>query len=208
MDPAVALVQAYLQLNGYLTITEFPITDGAGAEARAVTDIDLIALRFPGARPVGQPTEGDPDTDPLLQIGDDAMDLLICEVKEGKARLNPNLSRSDTLARTLERVGCCPPGHVGHHVESLQRHGVARMDHRGVACRARIAVFAGRPGFPRHALVVSLAHAAREVCRFLQIHEAVLHATQFSQPALAQLALLTKLGLFQTPGTIDAPGRL
>lgn len=25
MDPAVALVQAYLQLNGYLTVTEFPI---------------------------------------------------------------------------------------------------------------------------------------------------------------------------------------
>lgn len=208
MDPAVALAQAYLQLNGYLTITEFPITSGAGAEARAVTDIDLIALRFPGARPVGQSTATGPDTDPLLQIGDDTMDLLICEVKEGKARLNPNLSRSDTLARTLERVGCCAPGHVRHHVESLQRHGVAKMDHRGVACRARIAVFAGRPGNPRRALVVSLAHAAREVCRFLQIHQAELHATQFSQPALAQMGLLMKLGLFEVPGTIGTPGRL
>lgn len=28
MDPAVALVQAYLQLNGYLTIAEFPIAGG------------------------------------------------------------------------------------------------------------------------------------------------------------------------------------
>jgi hypothetical protein len=199
MDPAVALAQAYLQLNGYLTVTEFPITSGAGAEARAVTDIDLIALRFPGALALGQPTDGHPDTDPLLQIGEDTMDLLICEVKEGKARLNPNLTRSDTLARTLERIGCCPPGHVRHHVESLQRHGIAKMDHRGVACRARIAVFAGRPGNPPQALVVSLGHAAREVCRFLQIHEAALHGTQFSQPALAQLGLLTKLGLFRDP---------
>lgn len=136
------------------------------------------------------------------------MDLLICEVEEGKARLNPNQSRSDTLARTLERVGCCPRDHVGPHVEDLLRHGVATMDHRGVACRARIAVFAGRPGNPPQALVVSLGHAAREVCRFLQIHEAALHGTQFSQPALAQLGLLTKLGFFRAPNSIGAPGGL
>ncbi len=38
------------------------------------------------------------------------MDLLICEVKEGKARLNPKLSQSDTLTRTLwsSQVGPYP----------------------------------------------------------------------------------------------------
>lgn len=194
----MAVAQAYLQLNGYLTVTEFPITSGTGPGARAVTDIDLIAFRFPGARAVGRVQEGAPATDPLLQIGDDAMDLLICEVKEGKARLNPNLSRADTLARTLQRVGCCPQEHIPHHVDRLLKAGVATMDHEGVACRARLAVFAGRAGHPRHVLVVSLKHAAREVCRYLHLHEPELHATQFSQPALAQLSLLAKLGLLSS----------
>ncbi len=209
MDPAVALAQAYLQLNGYLTVTEFPIISGTGPEAQAVTDIDLIALRFPGARAWGEsPGHGrqPPETDPLLRVGEEAMDLLICEVKEGKARLNPNLARSDTLARTLERVGCCPPEHVGHHIDSLLRRGTAIMDHGGVSCRARIAVFAGRPGSPRHALVVPLAHAARHVCRALAVHEAELHVMQFTQPALGHLGLLTKLGLLRDTGAGRGPG--
>lgn len=205
MDPAVALVQAYLQLNGYLTVTEFPITRGAGPGAQAVTDIDLIALRFPGAHPVGQQSDGPPDTDPVLEISDGVMDLLICEVKEGKARLNPNLTRTHTLTRTLERVGCCPPDRVAHHVNHLQRQGKARMDHEGVACQARIAVFAGRAGSPRHALVVPLPHVARQICRFLARHQPELHATQFSQPALAQLGLLAKLGLFHAAERHVAP---
>jgi len=207
VDPAVALAQAYLQLNGYMTVTEFPITRGSGAAATSVTDIDLIALRFPGARAVGARAGDGPETDPLLKVGDSTMDLLICEVKEGKARLNPNLGRSDTLTRTLERVGCCPPDHVAHHVDSLLRRGMAQMDHQGVPCRARIAVFAGRAGRPPNTLVVPLAHAARQVWQFLHEHEAELHATQFSQPALAQLSLLAKLRVFQNAKRPSAMGR-
>lgn len=199
MDPAVALAQAYLQLNGYLTVTEFPITTGSGVDARAVTDVDVIALRFPGALAMGMHQEARPDTDPRLAIDGGVMDLLICEVKEGKARLNPNLTRRDTLTRTLRRVGCCPEDHVGHHVDGLLRLGVAEMEHRGVRCRARLAVFAGRVGYPRHTLVVSLAHAAREVCRYLRAHEPELHATQYSQPSLSHLSLLMKLGVLPTP---------
>lgn len=195
MDPAVALVQAYLQLNGYLTVTEFPITTGSGADAKAVTDIDVIALRFPGARAMGAEDGEESDTDPLLAIDQEVMDLLISEVKEGKARVNPNLTRRGTLTRTIQRVGCCPAEHVSHHVDSLLRRGVAEMEHRGVRCRARLVVFAGRVGHPRHTLVVSLAHAARAVIRSLRIREPELHATQFSQPALAQLRLLMKLGI-------------
>jgi hypothetical protein len=203
MDPAVALVQAYLQLNGYLTVTEFPITSGAGPEAQAVTDIDLIALRFPGAQAVGAPGElaSGFRTDSVLGLDREVMDLLICEVKEGKARLNPNLTRTDTLTRTLRRVGCCHPDHVAHHVRELQRRGTATMNHHGVPCRARIVVFAGRSGHPGRARVIELNHVAREICGFLDRHAVVLHATHFSQPALAQLGLLTKLGVLGTgPG--------
>ncbi len=39
MDHAVALVQAYLQLNGYFTSAEYPIIASAGRSgARTITD--------------------------------------------------------------------------------------------------------------------------------------------------------------------------
>ncbi len=107
MDPAVALVQAYLHLSGYLTVTEFPIVGAGSSGSEMVTDVDVIALRFPLAQPLGAGPEHEARPDPGLRVGDDAMDLLICEVKEGKARVNPNLKRADTLRATLERLGCC-----------------------------------------------------------------------------------------------------
>ena len=43
MDHAVALVQAYLQLNGYFTSAEYPIVASAGRNGvRSITDIDEI----------------------------------------------------------------------------------------------------------------------------------------------------------------------
>lgn len=205
MDPAVALVQAYLQLNGYLTVTEFPIVDAEGAEA--ITDVDLIALRFPGARPFGLRQRERGATDAVLSVGDEGMDLLVCEVKEGKARLNANLLRKETLGAALRRVGCCPEHHIAHHVDDLLRGGQVIMDHPGFTCRARIAVFAGRAGYGHPAaLVVSLAHVAREVSQFLHEHAVALRAVHLTQPALAQLWLLTKLGVLG-PADVQSAAR-
>ncbi|MGZ8710341.1 MAG: hypothetical protein ACXW28_08955, partial [Thermoanaerobaculia bacterium] len=53
MDHAVALVQAYLQLNGYFTSAESPIIAGAGRSGfRTITDIDILAFRFPTGEPM------------------------------------------------------------------------------------------------------------------------------------------------------------
>lgn len=199
MDPAVALVQAYLQINGYLTVTEFPVMSGSRSARHPITDVDLIALRFPGAVPVG----GDPAAgpDPVLGLTDHQVDLLICEVKEGKGRLNPNLTRSETLEAVLHRVGCCPPEHLARHAAALVRGGEARMTHHGVPCRTRLALFAGRPGEARRApLTVPLDHVARSVCRFLATEAEALHTARLTQPAMAQLALLAKLGLVRPAG--------
>ena len=55
MDHAVALVQAYLQLNGYFTSAEYPIVASAGRNGvRSITDIDVLAFRFPTGFPTGQ----------------------------------------------------------------------------------------------------------------------------------------------------------
>ena len=47
MDNAVALVQAYLRINGYFTVTEFPVVEsGRSGLHRTATDIDILAVRF------------------------------------------------------------------------------------------------------------------------------------------------------------------
>jgi hypothetical protein len=48
MDNAVALVQAYLQVNGYFTVTGYPVLEAARHGIEVATDLDVLALRFPG----------------------------------------------------------------------------------------------------------------------------------------------------------------
>jgi len=44
MDNAVALVQAYLRINGYFTVAEFPILEGSHGQFHEVTDLDMLAF--------------------------------------------------------------------------------------------------------------------------------------------------------------------
>src|SRR6185436_11352215 len=56
MDHAVALVEAYLQLNGYFTSAEYPILARAGRNgAQMITDVDIMAFRFPCGLPTSTP---------------------------------------------------------------------------------------------------------------------------------------------------------
>ncbi|MFW2340639.1 MAG: hypothetical protein ACN4GK_11355, partial [Acidimicrobiia bacterium] len=49
MDVAVNLVESYLRLNGYLTLSEFEIQKkGSDGSYRTLTDVDIVGLRFPG----------------------------------------------------------------------------------------------------------------------------------------------------------------
>jgi uncharacterized membrane protein YedE/YeeE len=50
MDTAVALVEAYLNVNGYFTVAEYPVLEASRhGGVRAATDLDVLAFRFPGA---------------------------------------------------------------------------------------------------------------------------------------------------------------
>ena len=50
MDTSVALVQAYLRINGYFTVTEYPvIASRSDGTYRTATDLDILAFRFPNA---------------------------------------------------------------------------------------------------------------------------------------------------------------
>ena len=48
MDNAVALVQAYLRLNGYFTVSECPVVEPLRpGNVRTMTDLDILGFRFP-----------------------------------------------------------------------------------------------------------------------------------------------------------------
>ena len=99
MNSAVALVEAYLHANGYFTVTEYPIIEAMEGETfRVRTDIDIMAMRLPGARRLipGRRSRGRTkrtvfEPDPTLRPTDDRVDLLIGEVKECHAEDGPRV---------------------------------------------------------------------------------------------------------------------
>src|SRR5690606_25887167 len=115
MDTAVALVGAYLRFNGYISLPEQPILVGEGRPWRyhTATDLDLLAVRFPYAAVVvprnggGPPWEDEDLTfgvDPMLDLQEGVVDVLVAEVKEGRPRLNEALRDPIILEAALSRL--------------------------------------------------------------------------------------------------------
>jgi hypothetical protein len=49
MDTALALVQAYLNVNGSVTVVKHPVLEAYREGVRSVTDLDVLAFRFADA---------------------------------------------------------------------------------------------------------------------------------------------------------------
>ena len=80
MDTAVGLVQAYLRVNGYFTVAEYPVLDATGPGGpRTITDLDILAVRL--HRAPGASGTVDAPLDPALGAGGGA-DMIVGEVKE------------------------------------------------------------------------------------------------------------------------------
>ena len=146
MDTAVALVRSYLQANGFFTVTEYPILELLGDEgARTVTDVDVIGIRFPGAgdsSETGSTVGITADPDPLLDIGDDVIEVVIGEVKEGAAVLNKSARDPEVLAAVLRRLGRIDPELSARLIDDLIATGEA---HHPAGIRIRLMVFASKP---------------------------------------------------------------
>lgn len=203
MNPAVALVRTYLKLNSYFTATEVPvIKKGKDGLFFEVTDIDILALRFPMASHIvaqGRPGPVDDlhfPPDPQLEIPSDAMDLIIGEVKEGRPKLNPHLRSEDSLYRALVRFGFCPPGRLDRAVEELRDTGETWVRDENVTVPSRVRLVAFGDGEEHQGdryTVVPLKRVAHWVESHLRRHKEILHPIRLSDATLGLLHLLQKL---------------
>lgn len=198
MDQAVALVEAYLRLNGYFSVTEFPVLEAVQyGGVRTATDLDILAFRFPDAGRLVPPRGGDSGSrwifapDPELGCAGNDADMLIGEVKEGRAELNQAAANPAVLRAALARFGCCHPEHLPGVIQALLRNGNARTQ---CGHRVRLVAFGslpGSPGGPRYKFI-SLGHVEQFLRDYIREHWEVVRHAQFKDPAFGFLVMLEK----------------
>lgn len=190
MDHAVALVETYLRVNGYLTATEFPVIEAVRGGYRATTDLDVLAFRFPGAGARWSRQADGRHVDPELAVPVDAADMIVAEVKEGKATFNHAGTSPQVLQAALTRFGCCQPHDVGRTVTDLIRRGRA-YTHCGHT--VRLVVFASSmEGSNQQFHFVQLDHVAQFLRDYICEHWEAVHAAQFKDPVFGLFVALEK----------------
>jgi hypothetical protein len=199
MDHAVSLVQAYLQLNGYFTSAEYPIIAAAGRNGfRTITDIDVLAFRFPDGLPAAT-TKGRKKTphgldtselDPGLGASPESIDMIIGEVKEGRVGINDGVRNPAVLETVLRRLGD-PNIDTDTVVRDLLDRGTARLP-SGIT--VRLVLFgAFPPGAPvPPCRIVSLGHVLQFLQAYVRKHWRLLRHLQFKDPAFGFLMTMEK----------------
>jgi hypothetical protein len=196
MDHAVSLVQAYLQLNGYFTSAEYPIVAGAGRGGfRAITDVDVLAFRFPSGLPTPQgrrtPKGLDmSDVDPGLGVSPDTVDVVIGEVKEGRVGINSGFRDPAVLKAVIGRFGITSE-EEDRVIGDLLRTGAAALP-SGYVIRL-IAFGAFPPGSQvPPCRIISLGHVLVFLQDYVRKHWQMLRHLQFKDPAFGFLMTLEK----------------
>lgn len=207
MDNAVALVQAYLRVNGYLTVTEYPVVEAVRSGGfQAATDLDILAFRFGRASMLGQAVTSSAEhyagilpVDPALDLRPDLPDMIIGEVKEGRATLNRAAIDKAVLAAAIARFGCCDAGEAEAVVDELIRRGRAKIPHRH---RVRLIAFGSLPSESpsKHYEVILLGHVIEFLRQHLRRYWSVFQATETKDAALGFLKILEKTGHYGPPG--------
>ena len=199
MDIAVNLIENYLRVNGYLTLSEFEVQRRvSGGHYKTVTDVDIMAVRFPGDVFMGDPHSAREAElllidDPVLELAATTIDVVIGEVKQGQAELNDNIKNHGVLHTMLHRIEWLYGVPLDHVIQGLQRKGI----HTGPSCatgdiRTRLVAF-GRSDTVDLS-TISLTHVVNTMIGFMSSHEAALKPIQFKEPAPAMLRLLMKAG--------------
>ena len=196
MDSAVGLVQAYLRVNGYFTVSEYPILAATRGGFRTMTDLDVLAFRFPGAgtHPAGWRVLPDdvlalPDS--ALGVAAGQADMLVGEVKEGPAVLNAAATDPDVLRAALVRFGCTSPDAAAHAVTTLRREGRATLP--SGHCIRLVAFGSTADDGATHAYhVVRLGHVIEFLRRYLREHWDLVRHSETKDAALGFMLLTEK----------------
>jgi hypothetical protein len=213
MDHAVSLVQAYLQLNGYFTSAEYPVMAAAGRNGfRTLTDIDILAFRFPAGLPISLTREESvraesvpeaavpgrsrapqgldlADLDPGLGIPDDRIDLIIGEVKEGRVGINSGAREPDVLKAVIDRFGHSLDKE--RLVRELLETGIVLMPS---GYQVRFIAFGAFPPGEKvpPCRIISLGHVLRFLQDYVRRHWGMLRHCQFKDPAFGFLMTMEK----------------
>ncbi|MGZ5432418.1 MAG: hypothetical protein ACXW31_10440 [Thermoanaerobaculia bacterium] len=196
MDHAVALVQAYLQLNGYFTSAESPIIAGAGRSGfRTITDIDILAFRFPTGEPMANKVRKAPKgldvtgLDAGLAVPTDSIDMIIGEVKEGRVNINTGIRDPEVLRTVIDRFG--QVGDTNRVVEHLLHTGTAVIP---PAYSVRLIAFGSFPPGSQvpPCRIISLGHVLQFLQEYVRKHWDMLRHLQFKDPAFGFLMTLEK----------------
>lgn len=201
MDTAVALVEAYLNVNGYFTVCEYPILEVLrGGDVQSATDFDILAFRF--ARAAREMPSGGRRRaigtlafrpDPALDVPPARPDMIIGEVKEGRARFNDAARDPFVLAAALARFGCCDWDHAPGVIARLLKHGAAITP---CGHRVRMVAFGSEPATEpcRKHVVIGIAQILRYLDSYLTQHWKELRKVQLKHPILGLLQLARKAG--------------
>jgi hypothetical protein len=194
VDHAVALVQTYLQLNGFFTAAEYPVIEALQHGGyRTVTDVDILAFRFPSATRLINSDRGPAYTigspDPLLDVSDRFIDLLVGEVKEGRANMNSPTTDPNVLRAVLARFGCVDE--CEDVIGTLMSEGTAITQ---TGHRVRMVIFGGLPreAPPMPCKLISLGHVLKFMQEYVRRHWKMLRHIQFKDPAFSFLMTLEK----------------
>jgi len=196
MEISVTLVQAYLRVNGYFTVADYPVIEAVQrGKYRTVTDLDILAFRFPNAGRLvpGAEEGGRPlfEPDPLLGVSSSDADLIIGEVKEGRAELNQGAQDPSVMRVALRRFGCCAASELSI-VDQLIQQGEATLPS---GPRVRLVAFGtSLPEQSSHKFQVILLHQVRDFLQsYVRQHWNILKHGQFKDPALGFLLTLEKI---------------
>lgn len=199
MDIAVSLVESYLRLTGYLTLSEFEIqARNVDGTFDTLTDVDIMAIRFPGDVYAGDPH--DPVAarlllldDPELRLEPDQIDVIIGEVKQGDAEFNPGIKRHKVLHSLLRRVQWLFPDGVHRVVHDLIDMESCVVPARGGGeVRVRLVAFGRTPLTGLNAM--SHTHIVETMLGFFEDMDDAFRPVQFRDAAPAMLSLLRKSG--------------
>ncbi|MHC4990667.1 MAG: hypothetical protein ACYTGC_06765 [Planctomycetota bacterium] len=198
MDAATALVRLYLHAQAYFAVTDYPIVEAVNEEQyRSVTDVDVLAVRLPGAGRIiphkGRGRQHDERLDvidPELAPSEDRIDMIIAEVKEGEAELNRGAREPAVLRGALTRFGKIKPEETEALVGELLRNGEAVSS---AGPRVRLMAFGSYRGRSSGRYkVITLKHVLEFLESMFQDHWKPLRHAQFKDPAINFLMVLEK----------------